>query len=80
MPASSRPLTIVTGGSRGIGAATAVHLAGLGHDIVLGYLGDRAAAEHVVESVVVAGGRALAVPGDVADEDDVTRLFAAPVW
>ena len=77
MPASSRPLTIVTGGGRGIGAATAVHLAGLGHDIVLGYLDDRAAAEHVVESVVAAGGRALAVPGDVADEGDVTRLFDA---
>ena len=75
MLASSRPLTIVTGGGRGIGAATAVHLAELGHDIVLGYLDDRAAAEHVVESVVAAGGRALAVPGDVADEDDVTRLF-----
>ena len=77
MPASSRPLTIVTGGGRGIGAATAVHLAWLGHDIVLGYLDDRAAAEHVVESVVAAGGRALAVPGDVADEADVTRLFDA---
>ena len=77
MPASSRPLTIVTGGGRGIGAATAVHLAGLGHDIVLGYLDDRAAAEHVVAAVVAAGARALAVPGDVADEVDVTRLFDA---
>lgn len=76
MPAR-RPLTIVTGGGRGIGAATAVSLAGAGHDVVVGYLGDTASAERVVVSVEAAGTRGLAVRGDVADERDVERLFEA---
>lgn len=74
MPAP-RPLTVVTGGGRGIGAATAVLLAELGHDVVVGYLADSAAAEAVVKRIVAAGARGLAVAGDVADEDDVDRLF-----
>ncbi len=77
MKGSSRPLTIVTGGGRGIGAATAVRLAGGGHDIVLGYLGDRVCADHVVAKARATGVRAVAVPGDVADDDDVARLFDA---
>lgn len=76
MPAT-RPLTIVTGGGRGIGAATAVSLAGAGHDVVVGYLGDAASAERVVASVEAAGTRGMAVRGDVADERDVERLFEA---
>ena len=73
---SPRPLTVVTGGGRGIGAATAVHLAERGHDVVVGYLGDAQAAEGVVTAVRAAGGRGLAVAGDVADPADVERLFA----
>lgn len=76
-PASSRPLTIVTGGGRGIGAATAMHLASHGHDVVLGYLGDHASAGQVVAAVQAAGARAVAVPGNVADENDVGELFEA---
>ena len=76
MTTPARPLTIVTGGGRGIGAATAVHLAGLGHDVVVGYLADGEAAEGVAAAVRAAGARSVAVPGDVADEDDVDRLFA----
>jgi len=72
----ARPLTVVTGGGRGIGAATAVHLARAGHDVVVGYLGDDAAAEQVVAAVRAAGGRGRAVRGDVADASDVDRLFA----
>lgn len=77
MSASSRPLTIITGGGRGIGAAAGVHLADCGHDVVLGYLGDQASADRVVATARAAGVRSIAVPGDVADEDDVTGLFAA---
>jgi len=73
----ARPLTVVTGGGRGIGAATAIHLARRGHDLVLGYLGDQMAAEQVVEAATAAGARAIAVAGDVADESDVDTLFAA---
>ena len=77
MPAAPRPVTLVTGGSRGIGATTAVHLAHRGHDVAVGWLSDGAAAERVVAAVRSAGARALAVQGDVADEADVERLFAA---
>jgi NAD(P)-dependent dehydrogenase (short-subunit alcohol dehydrogenase family) len=74
---TARPLTLVTGGSRGIGAATAVHLAGLGHDVVVAYRSGRAEAEEVVAAAVACGARAIAVPGDVSDPDDVDALFAA---
>ena len=74
---TSRPLTIVTGGGRGIGAATAVHLARAGHDVVIGCLSDTGTAELVVRQCQEAGARALAVAGDVSDADDVDRLFAS---
>ena len=73
----SSPLTLVTGGSRGIGAATAVHLAGLGHDVVVGYRTGAAEAAAVVDAAVALGVRAVAVQGDVSDPDDVDALFAA---
>ena len=76
MPARA-PLTIVTGGGRGIGAATALHLAGLGHDLVLGYRSDEASAHSVLSDVQAAGVRALAIKADVGDADDVDRLFEA---
>ncbi len=77
MAISARPLTIISGGGRGIGAATALHLARSGHDVVLGYLEDQSSAEQVVAAARAAGARALAVAGDVADHDDVNTLFAA---
>jgi glucose 1-dehydrogenase len=73
----SAPLTIVTGGGRGIGAATALHLAGLGHDLVVGYRSDQASAHSVLADVRAAGVRAMAVEADVSDADDVDRLFEA---
>jgi len=77
MPDSARPLTLVTGGSRGIGAATAVHLARQGHDLVVGYRSGRAEAQEVVAAAVATGARAVAVQADVTDPAEVDALFSA---
>lgn len=69
------PVTLVTGGGRGIGAATVRHLAGAGHDIVLCYRRDTAAAETTLRHVHAAGRRGIAVRADTTDPADVTRLF-----
>ncbi|MFE3200339.1 SDR family oxidoreductase [Embleya sp. NPDC059237] len=74
-PARPR-VAVVTGGSRGIGRGTVHRLAADGYDIVVGYAGNRDAAEAAAEAVVAAGGRAVAVRADVADEDEVAALFA----
>jgi len=73
----ARPLTLVTGGSRGIGAATAVHLAGQGHDVVVGYRSGRSEADEVVTTAGALGARAVAVEADVTDPEQVDVLFAA---
>jgi len=66
---------IVTGGSRGIGAATARLAAAAGYAVCVNYYVNRDAADTVVSGIERAGGRAIAVAGDVADEGDVVRLF-----
>ncbi|MBB4906558.1 SDR family oxidoreductase [Actinophytocola algeriensis] len=68
-------VVIVTGGSRGIGAAVARQLAQRGYAVAIGYAGDHDAARGVVASCEAVGAQALAVAGDVADEADVRRLF-----
>ena len=76
MAANPRPVTIVTGASKGIGAAAAVHLGRAGHDVVVGYGSDAAGAANVVRAVAAAGGAALSVRADVTSEEDVAALFA----
>ena len=66
---------IVSGGSRGIGAATARLAAERGYAVCVNYRRNQAAADAVVSEIQAAGGKALAVRADVASEDDVVRLF-----
>jgi len=66
---------IVTGGSRGIGAATALLAAERGYAVCVNYRKNRAAADQVVSKIQAAGGKALAVGADVASESEVVRLF-----
>jgi NAD(P)-dependent dehydrogenase (short-subunit alcohol dehydrogenase family) len=70
-------LTVVTGGGRGIGAATALHLARQGHDLVVNYRRDAGAAARIVAAAAGLGVRAIAVEADVAEPAGVERLFAA---
>jgi glucose 1-dehydrogenase len=70
-----RPVTVVTGGSRGIGAATCRRLAAEGHDVVVGYHADAEAAKRVVEDVRATGAQSTAVQLDTSVETDVDRLF-----
>jgi NAD(P)-dependent dehydrogenase (short-subunit alcohol dehydrogenase family) len=70
-------VAVVTGGSRGIGAATATLLAAAGFDVCLSYRADDAAAEVVVDACLARDVQAMAVRCDVRDEDDVVALFAA---
>ena len=66
---------LVTGGSRGIGAATAWLCAQHGWTVAVNYAHDRAAADRVVERIRAAGGTARALQADVADEAQVLRLY-----
>ena len=68
---------LVTGGSRGIGAATCRMAAAAGWQVVVNYTSNRAAAEAVVADVNAAGSQALAVQGDVAREEDVSAMYDA---
>ena len=72
-------VVVVTGGSRGIGAATAVLAAQKGYAVVVNYKGNKAAASQVVEEIAASGGRAIAVAGDVSAEADVIRLFETAI-
>lgn len=72
-----RGVLLITGASRGIGAATARLAARRGYAVCVNYLRNRQAAEAVVGDVRAAGGRAEAVQADVASEADIVRLFEA---
>lgn len=68
-------ILIVTGGSRGIGAATAILAAERGYAVCVNYHRRAEAAEKVAKQIAEQGGRAIAVQADVAQEADVVRLF-----
>lgn len=68
-------MLVVTGSSRGIGAATARLAAQRGHAVCINYLRDYAAAEEVAAGIRQDGGGAIVVQADVASESDVARLF-----
>jgi glucose 1-dehydrogenase len=72
-----RPVIIVTGGSRGIGAATVLALAEHGYDVAFGYRQDAAAADRVRAAATASGARCEAVQADVTSDGDVERLFDA---
>ncbi len=67
---------LITGGSRGIGAATALLAAQDGWAVAVNYANNQAAANQVVQAIAQAGGQAIAVQGDVADEAQIVRMFA----
>lgn len=69
------PVLLVTGGGRGIGAATALLAAERGHAVGVNYRRDADAAAAVVARIVQAGGRAVALQADVSDEDAVVAMF-----
>ena len=70
-------IAIVTGGSRGIGAATCLLLAKAGYLVVVNYVSNAAAAKAIVTQIEKAGGKAAAIQGDVASEKDILALFRA---
>jgi NAD(P)-dependent dehydrogenase (short-subunit alcohol dehydrogenase family) len=71
----SKGLLIVTGGSRGIGAATAIRAAAEGWDVAVNYARDAAAADRVALQVRAAGCKAVVIQGDMNEEADILRLF-----
>lgn len=71
----TQPIMLVTGGSRGIGAATAIIGAARGYRVALTYQSQSAAADAVVKTIREAGGTAMAMQADVGVEADVLKVF-----
>jgi NAD(P)-dependent dehydrogenase (short-subunit alcohol dehydrogenase family) len=70
-----RPVLLITGASRGIGAATARLAAGRGFDVAVNYKSDEKAAAAVIDAIAGQGARGLAIQGDMGVEADIERMF-----
>jgi NAD(P)-dependent dehydrogenase (short-subunit alcohol dehydrogenase family) len=70
-----KKIILITGGSRGIGAATAKLAAQRGYAVCISYVANKSAADSVVNEIISSGGQATAIQADVANETDVVRMF-----
>ena len=71
----SRPVLLIAGGSRGIGACTAKFAGARGYDVAVNYKSNTKAAADVVDAVKAAGGKAVAIQGDMVSEETIERVF-----
>src|SRR6266852_2096750 len=69
-------VAVVTGASKGIGAAIAEHMAAEGAAVVVNYASSKAGADAVVKHIIQKDGKAIAVQADVSKAEDIQRLFA----
>jgi 3-oxoacyl-[acyl-carrier protein] reductase len=69
-------VAVVTGASKGIGAAIAETLGKEGASVVVNYASDKAGADKVIGKIIATGGKAIAIKGDVSKQSDVVNLFA----
>jgi NAD(P)-dependent dehydrogenase (short-subunit alcohol dehydrogenase family) len=70
-------IILITGASRGIGAATALLAAKRGYTVCVNFLKNAAAASEVVDSIKAQGGKAFAVQGDISREEDILKIFSS---
>jgi 3-oxoacyl-[acyl-carrier protein] reductase len=75
MQKTAQSVAVVTGASRGIGAAVAKLLGATGYSVAVNYANDKAAAQCVVDHLNASGSRAMAIQADVSREADVVCLF-----
>jgi NAD(P)-dependent dehydrogenase (short-subunit alcohol dehydrogenase family) len=68
-------IILITGVSRGIGAATAILAAEKGYSVCINYLHNKEAAQHIVQEIEVKDGKAIAVGADISKEKEVLKLF-----
>src|ERR1700676_2010764 len=71
----TRPVLLIAGGGRGIGAATARFAGQRGYDVAINYIKNAGAAASVADAVKTSGGKAFTIQGDMAAEADIVRVF-----